>query len=102
MYAEIDDVKYTPYGVSTTIWYIHTYMYIPTTFSGCDKFRSTVVPLLSSILHVYTPSSSESTLTNRWVKVVPEHSVWEATTAPLWSHFSEETGVELEKKKMKS
>ena len=75
-------------------------MYIPTTFSGCDKFRSTVVPLLSSTLHVYTPSSSESTLSNRWVKVVPEYSVLEATTTPLWSHFKE-TGVELKKKKMK-
>ena len=94
-----DDVKYTPYGVSMTTWYIHTYMYLPTTFSGCDRFRSTVVPLLSSALHVYTPSSSESTLHRLWVKGILEHSFWEATITPLRSHFREETEVKLEKKK---
>ena len=74
-------------------------IYIPTTFNGCEQFRSTVVPLVSSTLHVYTPSSSEFTLSNRWVKVVPEHSVWEATTTPLWSHFREETEVKLKNEK---
>ena len=82
--------------------HLKIYSYIPTTFSGCDKFRSTLVPLVSSILHVYTPSSSESTLHSWWVKEVPEHSVWEATTASLWSHFREETEVELENKEIKS
>ena len=63
--------------------HLKIYSYIPTTFSGCDKFRSTLVPLVSSILHVYTPSSSESTLHSWWVKGVLEHVVWEATTTPL-------------------
>ena len=80
---------YTP---CTCIW-----RYIPTTFSGSERFRSTVVPLLSSILHVYTPSSSESTLHRSWVKGVLEHVLREATTTPLCSHFREETGVELER-----
>ena len=32
------------------------------------------------------------------MKGVPEHARRELTTTPLWSHFREETGVELENK----
>ena len=86
-----------------TLWCFHGNMiqlYIPTTFSGCERFFSTAVPSLSSILHVYTPSSSESTLHSWYVKTVSEHVVRETTTTPLWSHFREETGVELEKEEI--
>ena len=99
MYAEICPLS----GVSMATWYIHCIyiqLYIPTTFSGCERFFSTAVLLLSSILHVYTPSSPESTLQSLWMKAVPEHAVRETTTTPLWSHFREETGVELEKEEI--